>query len=155
MDEFFKQFESDMDTEFVNSVLEIEKLNKELKFDKVPDGEYKVDIQHMTIKKSKKGNLMLQVGFQILSGQYEKNVVWAYYLLTNLNNVNDFLISLKTDVDIKYENIEQYKQVVEDVFVSVKYWKEYDLKITTGFNGYTNYKILNAYDKEIEELPFS
>lgn len=154
MDTFFKQFDVDMDSEFLNTINEIEKLNKELKFDKVPDGKYKVEVQYMSIKTSKKGNLMLQVGFQIEEGQYEKNTVWAFFLLSNINNVNSFLMSLNSGIAIKYDDLEQYKNLVEDVLSSVKGWYIYDLQISTGYTGFTTYKITGSKEKEID-LPFS
>ena len=49
---YFSQFNNIIDEQFNKQVAEAEKLNEELKFDKVPDGIYKVEVVDMVIKKS-------------------------------------------------------------------------------------------------------
>lgn len=154
-DTFFEQFT--IDENFIKTVEEIEALNKELKYDQVPDGKYKVEIIHMDITTSKKGNLMLRVGFKVLSGQYENTLVWAYFMLNNRNieNCNSFLASLKTEAIIKFNGVIEYENLVKDILTCVKGWKEFDLQIRTSYTGFKNYTITGAYEKEFEELPFS
>lgn len=155
MDKFFDQFI--MDENFIKTVEEVESLNKELKYDQVPDGKYRVEILHMDVMTSKKGNLMLRVGFKVLSGQYENTLVWSYFMLNNRNieNANSFLRALKTDAIVKFTGVIEYKKLIEEILINVKGWKEFDLQIKTGYTGFKNYTILNAYEKEMEELPFS
>lgn len=151
---FFNQFTNDMDEEFVSTVAEIEKLNKELKFETVPDGTYRVEINGMQLKTSKKGNKMIQVVFKILNTQYENSLTYAFIMLRNIQVSVDFLKSLDSGQPIKFENLEQYEKLIDDVLVCVKGWKEYDLLISTGSTGFRNYQIKKSYDKEQEELPF-
>ena len=156
MDIFFNQFLSKMDDEFIEGVKFAEKQNAELQYGKVPDGVYKVEMYYMQVKQSRKGNWMIQATFRILDGQYEKQAVWAYFVIkqSNIEKNNKFLQSLGTDIKVECLSITQYKQLVDDIFITIKYEKEYDLEIKTSSTGFTNYKILNIYDKPYEPLPF-
>ena len=66
MDNFFDKFKDKLTDSFYNSVSEIEKLNKELEFYKVPDGVYRVEVVDMVVKQSRKGNWMIQTLFKVL-----------------------------------------------------------------------------------------
>ena len=156
MDRFFDLFNDKLTDEFFNGVEEIEKLNKEMEFYKVPDGVYRVEIIDMTVKQSRKGNWMIQTLFKILDGQFESNVVPAFMMLNkrNIYNNNLFLESLGSKLKIECNSITQYQQLVNDVFIMIRGDKEYDLQITTTPTGFTEYKIIKEYEKEYEPLPF-
>ena len=154
---FFTQFKDQMDSEFHKEISEIEKLNEILEFDKVPDGIYRIEIFDMQVKKSNKGNWMVQCGFKILEGQYENHCIWAYFVIKNttVNRVNKFLKSLMTDVKIEFADINQYTDLVHDIFITVRGFYEYDIKQITSDTGFRNYYINCRYNKPDEELPFS
>lgn len=156
-DSYFAQFSDKVDDKFIEEVAEAEKANADLKFDKVPDGDYKAEVIDMLLKKSKAGNLMIQTTFKILEGQYEKNAVKSFMLMrpNSMYFNNQFLKSLGTDIEVVYKTDLQYAKLVEDIFVTIRDSKIYDLNISTSDSGYTSYKINAAYDKEQEELPFS
>lgn len=44
---------------------EIENLNKELAFNKVPNGIYRVEVKDMSVKQSKRGNWMIMTIFKV------------------------------------------------------------------------------------------
>ena len=100
---------------------------------------------------------MLQTLFKILDGQYEKNAIFTYNVLKprNIYFINLFLISLSANIPVKYESELQYAKLVEEILLNIKGYKIYDLEQKTTGSGYTNYKVVNVYDKEQEELPFS
>ena len=156
MDNFFDKFKDKLTDSFYNSVSEIEKLNKELEFYKVPDGVYRVEVVDMVVKQSRKGNWMIQTLFKVLSGRYECSVFPAYMIVNqrNIESNNEFLKSLGTALPIECKSITQYQQLVDDVFITIRGDKEYDLEIKTSPSGFSNYKILKDYIVEHEPLPF-
>ncbi len=156
MDNFFDKFSDKLTDSFYSSVAEIEKLNKELEFYKVPDGVYRVEIVDMQVKQSRKGNWMIQTLFKVLKGQFESSVFPAYMII-NQRNVpanNEFLKSLGTNLQIECTSITQYQKLVDDVFITIRGDKEYDLEIKTSPSGFSNYRILKDYIVEHEPLPF-
>lgn len=156
MDKFFDKFADKLTDAFYSEVAEIEKLNKSMDFNKVPDGEYKVEIIDMAVKQSRKGNWMIQVLFKILEGQYENDVVPAYMMVNkrNIESNNEFLTSLGSGIKVECVSITQYKQLVDDIYITIMHEKQYDIKVSTSASGFTNYKVLNVYTVECEPLPF-
>ena len=154
MDKFFDKFTDKLTDAFYSEVEEIEKLNESMNFNKVPDGEYKVEIIDMAVKQSRKGNWMIQVLFKILEGKYENDVVPAYMMVNkrNIESNNEFLTSLDSGIKVECVSITQYKQLVDDIFVVILHEKQYDIKVSTSASGFTNYKVLNAYTVEYEPL---
>ena len=154
MDKFFDKFIDKLTVPFYSEVEEIEKLNESMNFNKVPDGEYKVEIIDMAVKQSRKGNWMSQVLFKILEGQYENDVVPAYMMVNkrNIESNNEFLTSLDSGIKVECVSITQYKQLVDDIFVVILHEKQYVIKVSTSASGFTNYKVLNAYTTEYEPL---
>lgn len=156
MDKFFDKFTDKLSDTFYSEVAEIEKLNKSMDFNKVPDGEYKVEIIDMAVKQSRKGNWMIQVLFKILEGQYENDVVPAYMMVNkrNIESNNEFLTSLGSGIKVECVSITQYKQLVDDIYITIMHEKQYDIKVSTSASGFTNYKVLNVFTVEYEPLPF-
>ena len=156
MDKFFDKFTDKLTDTFYSEVAEIEKLNKSMDFNRVPDGEYKVEIIDMAVKQSRKGNWMIQVLFKILEGQYENDVVPAYMMVNkrNIESNNEFLTSLGSGIKVECVSITQYKQLVDDIYITIMHEKQYDIKVSTSASGFTNYKVLNVYTVEYEPLPF-
>ena len=156
MDKFFDKFTDKLTDTFYSEVAEIEKLNKSMDFNKVPDGEYKVEIIDMAVKQSRKGNWMIQVLFKILEGQYENDVVPAYMMVNkrNIESNNEFLTSLGSGIKVECVSITQYKQLVDDIYITIMHEKQYDIKVSTSASGFTNYKVLNVYTVECEPIPF-
>ena len=154
MDKFFEQFK--MTDEFNEQVAEIEELNKQLIFNKVPDGVYKVEVIEMSVKQSKRGNWMIMTLFKVLEGQFENNLMFAYFMINtrNIENNNLFLNALDSKIPVECKSILQYQQLVDDIFVTIRGDKQYNLEVKNLPSGFSNYKILKAYDVEHEPLPF-
>lgn len=156
---YFSQFDDKVDEEFNKAVLEAEKENGEKQFEQLPDGKYEVIISDMLIKKSKKGEWMLQVTFKVIQGKYTKRLDWAYYLLRpqSVHFANVFLRSLESGIDVKYLSERQYAELVDNILITITGSKEYGLEIKTNDKGFRFYKIIKVFDvkKDDEEIPFS
>ena len=156
-EEYFNQFNDKVDEEFNKAVEEAEKDNGEKSFEELPVGKYEVKINDMLIKKSKKGEWMLQVTFKVIQGKFEKRLAWAYFLLRpqNVHFANVFLRTLESGITVKYESERQYAKLVDDILITINGTKEYGLEITENDKGFRNYKIIKVFNVEPEELPFS
>ena len=90
--------------------------NKE--FEKVPHGEYEVEIDKMELKASKKGDPMVSIWFTILEGKYKKSKLFLNQVITQgfqIHIVNELLKSMGTDLAIEFVDYKQYADLLLDV----------------------------------------
>ena len=90
--------------------------NKE--FEAVPHGEYEVKLDKLELKATKKGDPMVSAWFTILEGKYKNSKLFMNQVVTQgfqIHIVNEFLRSMKTDVDIDFVDYKQYADLLLDV----------------------------------------
>ena len=90
--------------------------NKE--FEAVPHGEYEVKLDKLELKATKKGDPMVSAWFTILEGKYKKSKLFMNQVITQgfqIHIVNEFLRSMKTDIDVDFEDYKQYADLLLDV----------------------------------------
>ena len=90
--------------------------NKE--FEAVPHGEYEVKLDKLELKATKKGDPMVSAWFTILNGKYKNSKLFMNQVVTQgfqIHIVNEFLRSMKTDIDIDFVDYKQYADLLLDV----------------------------------------
>ena len=90
--------------------------NKE--FETVPHGEYEVKLDKLELKATKKGDPMVSAWFTILEGKYKNSKLFMNQVVTQgfqIHIVNEFLRSMKTDLDIDFVDYQQYADLLLDV----------------------------------------
>lgn len=90
--------------------------NKE--FEAVPHGEYEVKLDKLELKATKKGDPMVSAWFTILNGKYKNSKLFMNQVVTQgfqIHIVNEFLRSMKTDIDVDFEDYKQYAELLLDV----------------------------------------
>ena len=90
--------------------------NKE--FETVPHGEYEVKLDKLELKATKKGDPMVSAWFTILEGKYKNSKLFMNQVVTQgvqIHIVNEFLRSMKTDIDVDFEDYKQYAELLLDV----------------------------------------
>ena len=90
--------------------------NKE--FEAVPHGEYEVKLDKIELKATKKGDPMVSAWFTILEGKYKNSKLFMNQVVTQgfqIHIVNEFLRSMKTDIDVDFEDYKQYAELLLDV----------------------------------------
>ena len=90
--------------------------NKE--FEKVPHGEYEVNLDKLELKASKNGDPMVSAWFTILEGKYKKSKLFLNQVITQgfqIHIVNELLKSMKTDLNIEFVDYKQYAELLLDV----------------------------------------
>ncbi len=118
-------------------------------YKEVPFGRYEVELERLELIESKKGNPMVTIWFKILDGEYKKFKLFYNQVITQgfqIHIMNEFLRSLKTGVEIKFENYTQYAKLLDNVY-SATYGKlEYGIEYAQTKNGYTTYKITDIFE---------
>lgn len=87
-------------------------------FEKVPHGEYEVKLDKLELKATKKGDPMVKAQFTILQGKYKNSKLWMYQVVLQgfqIHIANNFLKSLKTDLNIEFVDYVQYSELLLDV----------------------------------------
>lgn len=90
--------------------------NKE--FEAVPHGEYEVKLDKLELKATKKGDPMVSAWFTILEGKYKNSKLFMNQVVTQgfqIHIVNEFLRSMKTDIDVDFVDYKQYAELLLDV----------------------------------------
>ena len=109
-----------------NSNVDLAGLQKDIKdaqdnnkeFEAVPHGEYEVKLDKLELKATKKGDPMVSAWFTILEGKYKNSKLFMNQVVTQgfqIHIVNEFLRSMKTDIDIDFVDYKQYADLLLDV----------------------------------------
>lgn len=112
---------------------------------------YDVEIESMELTESKKGDPMVKIVFQIVDGEYAKSKIWMNQVVTKglqIHILNEFLRSLKTSVEVGFEDYAQYGEMLEDIFDEVDGNFEYNLYYGQNKDGYNTYRIKKVYKLE-------
>lgn len=130
---------------------EVDALDRgENSFEDVPVGDYEVKIDKMELKASKsKGDPMLSVWFKILEGSHKNSMIFMNQVIVKpfqIHLANEFLRSLDSGVDIRFQDYGQYNDLVMDVKEEVDKAKlEYHLEY--GEDGqYKTFKIAEVFE---------
>lgn len=135
-------------------------LNEEVKnlndgdFPEIPNGKYEVCIKKMELKPTKeKGYPMLAVQFEILEGQFKKQRIFMNQVILmgdqndkyRVHTANTFLRSLETGIDVSFEGVAEYEELVSKIF-EVASELEFVLELGENKGGYKTYKILEVFE---------
>lgn len=122
-------------------------------FVEVPKGDYEVKVVKLEIgatgEKSKTpGAPMAKVWFDIIAGEYKGQKIFMNQMLTSgfgIHKMNEFLVSLATDVPVEFENFTQYAAMFEEIFNEIDGKAEYQLAYGENAKGYSTYEIIQRF----------
>ena len=141
-----------------NKAFDVENLREDLKnvgseesFREVPVGSlYDVVISKLQLVESKAGKPMLTCWMKITTGEYENSVLFMNQVINTgygLHKANEFLRSLESEVEVKFENFKQYNDMILNIHEEIdgvyEYCVEYDEK-----KGFKTFEIINVYEVE-------
>ena len=121
--------------------------NKE--FETVPHGEYEVKLDKIELKATKKGDPMVSAWFTILEGKYKNSKLFMNQVVTQgfqIHIVNEFLRSMKTDIDIDFVDYKQYADLLLDV---AEFCDENNLEFAIKYEdnkGYDKFTITEVFE---------
>lgn len=144
----FSKFDSMIDIDGLKKDIEEAQNNTKI-YEDLPNGVYEVKVTKMELGESKKGTPMVTIRFDVIAGDYTKRVIFYNQVITQgfqLHLCNLFLRSLGTNLDVNFENFQQYSELLADVFKRINDdGLEYSLEL--GKKGdYPTYKIVDVFE---------
>ena len=150
MSDVWAKFDQMVDTEGLKKDVREVAENK-IDYKEVPEGRYEVKIHKMELKQSKTGRPMVTFWFRILEGEYENQYIFWNQVVDmgfGLHKVNEFLRSLDSGVEVKFENFTQYGQLLMDIHEAIDGRLEYGLKYSKNSKGYDEFEITDVFELE-------
>lgn len=117
----------------------------------VPLGQYEIAINKLELGVSKNNDPMFKGWFKILNGEYKGQMLFMNQVITlgfQIHNVNEFLRSLDTGIEIVFETYSQYAGLIEEVKKAIDEAKlEYGIDYGEK-NGFKTFKITDVFEQE-------
>lgn len=150
MENLFAKFNEQVDLEGMKKDIESAGDNNQ-EFEEVPTGTYEVEIEKMeqVMTKKEPARPMLSIWFKILDGKYKNQRIFYNQLLTGgfpIHIASEFLRSLNSSVEVKFEDYVQFSNLVLDVATDIEGKKEYALEKAVNKKGYDVYTIKQVFD---------
>lgn len=143
-----------------NEMFNVEELKKDVaeaatnnggNYREVPCGNYEVKVTKMELTESKKGDPMVSIWFKILAGEYEGSLIFMNQVIKQgfqLHIVNTLLKSFDTGVDVKFDDFDQYENMIMDVHEAIDAQKlEYGLLLGEN-KGFKTFEITDVFAPE-------
>lgn len=143
----FSKFDKKFDLEGLKHDIEDSGNND---FKEVPHGTYEVEINKLELGESKKGDPMIKCWFKVLEGEYKGSLIFMNQVMTKgfqLHIVDEFLRSLGTTVEVKFESFAQYAEMIADVYEAVAGNLEFALKYGER-KGFNTFEIDEVFERE-------
>lgn len=152
MEQFdYKKFNESFDVEGLKKDIEAAKEGNAT-YDELPVDNYEVAVEKLELKASKDGKPMLSIWFKILVGDYEGRLMFMNQMLNKgfgIHKANEFLNSLESGVEVKFEDFQQYGKLTEDIKAAIdgkhEYLVEFSKTVSKG-KEYNKYEIKKVYD---------
>lgn len=124
----------------------------------VPSGTYEVKIERMELVETSElaknpGMPMVSIWFRILNGEYKNSCIFYNKVIMGTSNDgfmihtnNEFLRSLKSDIDIVFSSYTQYARLLFDVYEAINGKYEYALKYGENAQGFKTYEIKEVFN---------
>ena len=147
--DMFEKWNSNVDLAGLKQDIETAKEGGDREFEKVPHGEYEVKLDKLELKATKKGDPMVSAWFTILEGKYKNSKLFMNQVVTQgfqIHIVNEFLRSMKTDIDIDFVDYKQYADLLLDV---AEFCDENNLEFAIKYEdnkGYDKFTITEVFE---------
>lgn len=129
----------------------------------IPFGDYEVAISKLELGENEYedspsyGCPQVTVCFKIVTGQYKgQRLFWStnifgQYAHLSIKNINEFLESLDSGIDIRFEDFKQYAEMLKAIFDEISERYEYQLAFGEGTSKkgskFKTYNIVQKFDK--------
>ncbi|EPY2274537.1 DUF669 domain-containing protein [Clostridium sporogenes] len=134
MSNIWAKFDKSIDVEGLKKDAQ-DAANNNSNFKEVPHGEYEVKVEKMEPKTSKKGDPMLAIQFKVLNGEYKGSSIFYNQVINIgycLHKADEMLRSLDSGINIEFENMEQYANLIMDIAEAIDGKLEYVLSYTAN-----------------------
>lgn len=149
MANIWDKFDKTIDTEGLKKDVKEAAENGGGSFEEVPEGTYEVEVEKLELKETKKGDPMLSCWMKVTAGSCKGRLIFYNQVLTSgfgIHNANEFMKSLDSGVDVKFDNFKQYNDVILDVFEAINDKLAYALEYGKNSKGFNTYKITDVFE---------
>lgn len=146
----FSKFDKSVDLDGLREDIKEAQENGGGDYKEVPHGEYEVSIEKMELVESKKGDPMVSIWFNVVSGDYRNSKIFYNQVITKgfqIHLVNELLRSLESDLVVEFETYKQYSELLLDIHENVDGKFEYALNYDEK-KGYNTFSILEVFELE-------
>ena len=143
----WEEFDKNVDIENLEKDVQ-EASTREFNGEDVPFGKYEVKINKLELIQSKKGDPMLSVWFEIISGNNKGRLIFMNQVVLQgfqIHTANEFLRSLQTDEMIEFKGYSAYNILILNVYEKIVN-NEYELNYSENKKGYKTFKIVQMYN---------
>lgn len=144
----FSKFDKQVDLEGLkNDILDAEENGGDFK--EVPKGKYEVVITKLELVESKNGNPMMSVWLKITAGEFKNSLIFMNQVVTQgfqIHIADEFLRSLETEAEVKFESYSQYAELLADIFEEIEDKVGFVLDYGENKKGYNTFKIEESFD---------
>lgn len=146
----FKALNKKVDLKGLQDDIKEAKENGGGNYKEVPEGTYEVKLEKLELQLSKKGDPMVCIWWNILDGEFKNSKIFQYQVITQgfqIHIMNEFLKSLETGIDIKFDDYEQYNDLLLDISEEIEnQGLEYGLSYGKNNKGFNTYEIEEIFD---------
>lgn len=146
----FKALNKKVDLQGLQDDIKDAKENGGASFKEVPYGTYEVKVDKLELQLSKKGDPMVCIWWNILEGEYKNSKIFQYQVITQgfqIHLMNEFLRSLGTNIEIEFEDYEQYNDLLLDIAEEIETeGLEYALAYGQNSKGFNTYEIEEIFE---------
>lgn len=148
--EIWKQFDKVVDVDGLKKDVDEVAKNGGDSFKEVVEGTYEVEVERLELKASKKNDPMLSCWMKIEDGEYKNSFVFYNQALTTgfgIHNANEFLRTLHSGIDVKFEDFKQYNDLLLDIYKAIDGKLKYALEYGKNKNGYNTCKVSDVFEE--------
>lgn len=154
MADIFAKWDKSMDTEgLAKDTKEAEANGGSGEYAEIPVGTYEVKVEKMELKECQSeknaGKPMFFCQFRILNGDHENQCLFRNNLIDEgwkIGQINTFLRSLDSGVDVEFVNYGQYNNLIMDIMEAIDGKLEFLLSYTKNKKGYDVFEIKEVYE---------
>ena len=143
----WEEFDSKVDLEGLEKDVQEASTREFGDFEEVPEGTYEVKITKLELTQSKKGDPMVSVWFEIISGNNAGRLIFMNQLVFQgfqIHTMNEFLRSLGTDETVEFKGYSNYNILLLNIYEKIVN-SEYALEYGKNKKGFKTFKILEKF----------
>ena len=150
MSNVFTKFDKEFDVKGLKEDLK-NVSNNSADYKEVPFGTYEVKVEKLELVESKTGKSMVTCWMRILEGEFKNSILFMNQVIHTafgIHMANEFLRSLESCLEVKFENFSQYHDLILNIHEAVDETYEYAVEYGETNKGFKTFKIVEVFEVE-------
>lgn len=150
MSNVFTKFDKEFDVKGLKEDLK-NVSNNSADYKEVPFGTYEVKVEKLELVESKTGKPMVSCWMRILEGEFKNSILFMNQVIHTafgIHMANEFLRSLGSSQEVKFENFSQYHDLILNIHEAVDETYEYAVEYGETNKGFKTFKIVEVFEVE-------